>query len=64
MECIQNEKSLNTNINKLNWRLNYMFSDHKPGLLLYAILPNPAFRSQSLYVCVLVVLFLYYFYIF
>ena len=36
MECIQNEKSLNTSINKLNWRFNYMFSDHKPGLLLYA----------------------------
>ena len=36
MECIQNEKSLNTGINKLNWRFNYMFSDHKPGLLLYA----------------------------
>ena len=35
MECIQNEKSLNTGIYKLNWRFNYMFSDHKPGLLLY-----------------------------
>ena len=30
------KKSLNTGINKLNWRFNYMFSDHKPGLLLYA----------------------------
>ena len=36
MECIQNEKSLNTGINKLNWRFNFMFSNHKPGLLLYA----------------------------
>ena len=36
MECIQNEKSLNTGINKLNWRFNYMFSDHRPGLLMYA----------------------------
>ena len=35
MKCIQNEKSLNTGINKLNWRFNYMFSDQKPGLLLY-----------------------------
>ena len=35
MKCIQNEKSLNTGINKLNWRFNYMFSDHKSGVLLY-----------------------------
>ena len=39
MECIQNEKSLNTRINKLNWRFNYyiiyMLSDHKSGLLLF-----------------------------
>ena len=29
--------STNTDINKLNWRFNHIFfSDHKPGLLLYA----------------------------
>ena len=38
MECIQNEKRLNTDINKLNWRFNYVFSDHKAGLLLYAMM--------------------------
>ena len=28
----------NTDINKLYWRFNHIyFSDHKPGLLLYAI---------------------------
>ena len=29
----------NTDINKLNWRFNhiYIFSDHKPGFLLYAM---------------------------
>ena len=29
------KKVANTGINKLNWRFNHMFSDHKPGLLLY-----------------------------
>ena len=37
MECIQNEKSLNNGINNWIGDLHYMFSDHKPGLLLYAI---------------------------
>ena len=45
MECIQNEKSLNTSINKLNWRFNYMFSDQKPGLLLYDI--SEAVKNNS-----------------
>ena len=49
MKCIQNEKSLNTGINKLNWRFNYMFSDHKPGHLLYGTTNYLlSYRVQSL----------------
>ena len=63
MECIQNEKSLNTGTNKLNWRFNYMFTDHKPGLLLYVkdgmssvkiINSNPQFKvSKNIFMTLL-----------
>ena len=35
MECIQDEKSLKYRHKETEWRLNHMFSEHKPGLLLY-----------------------------
>ena len=43
--------STNTDINKLNWRFkSYIFSDHKPGLLLYGIV-GIHFKFSCLFSC-------------